>query len=162
MAETRKLRIGVMGAGAASARTSAAAEEVGRLIAERGCILICGGRGGVMEAASRGAHEAGGLVVGILPGADDSEANPWVDVPIPTDLGIARNAVNVHASHVIIAVEGSFGALSEIAIALKEGKPVVSLNSWRLDEIGCDTPLFRRAATPAEAVSAAIEMARAR
>lgn len=156
---TRKLRIGVMGAGSATPGSDKAAEEVGRLIAESGCILVCGGLGGVMEAAARGASGAGGTVVGILPGADARDANPYVDIPIATGMGHARNVINIHTSNAVIAIEGSYGTLSEIAIALKAGKPVVSLGSWALKDIGCDSPLFHTATTPEEAVALAVKLA---
>jgi hypothetical protein len=131
------------------------ARAVGRLIAGRGGIVVCGGRGGVMEAVSQGASEAGGTVVGILPGFSADEANHYVTIPIVTGMSHARNAINVWTSDAVIAVGGSFGTLSEIALALKCGKPVVALGSWRLDEIGCDSPLFHVALTPEEAVEAA-------
>ena len=124
------VRIGVIGAGACSAEVAGQAEEVGRLIARRSWVLICGGLGGVMEAACRGAFEEGGMTVGILPGVDPSEANPYVRLPIPTGLDYARNVVLVRASQALFAVAGEYGTLSEIAIGLKLGKPVVSLGSW--------------------------------
>lgn len=123
-------RVGVIGAGTCSAQVAAQAEEVGRLIARRGWVLICGGLGGVMEAACRGAVEEGGLTVGILPGVDPAAANPYVRLPIPTGLDYARNVVIVRASQALFAVAGEYGTLSEIAIGLKLGKPVASLGSW--------------------------------
>jgi uncharacterized protein (TIGR00725 family) len=109
------------------------AEEVGRLIGRAGCTLVCGGRAGVMAAACRGAKQVGGTTIGILPGYDPTEANEWVDYPIPTGLGHARNAIVVASGDAVIAVGGGFGTLSEIALALKMGKPVVALGSWELD-----------------------------
>ena len=103
------------------------AEEVGRLIAEKGAILVCGGRGGVMEAAARGAKKAGGLTVGILPGFNRDEANPYVDIAIPTGMSQARNAINVLAGDVVIVVGGAAGTLSEVGLALAYGKPVVAI-----------------------------------
>jgi uncharacterized protein (TIGR00725 family) len=106
------------------------AYDVGRLAAERGWTVISGGLGGVMEAASRGAQEAGGTTVGILPTYDAGTANAYVDVVIPTGLGHARNALVVAAGSAVIAVGGRYGTLSEIALALKLGKPVVGINTW--------------------------------
>jgi uncharacterized protein (TIGR00725 family) len=112
-----------------------AAADVGRLIAERGAVLVCGGRGGAMEAACRGAKEAGGLTVGILPGSDRSEANPFVDVVLPTGLGEARNALVVGAADAVIAIGGGYGTLSEIALALKAGKRVIGLETWEIEGV---------------------------
>jgi len=112
-------------------------------------VLVCGGLGGVMEAACRGARDAGGRTVGILPGADRSAANRFVDVAIPTGLGEARNALVVRSADALVAVGGGYGTLSEIALALKAGKPVVGLDSWDIDGI-------EAAATPEEAVGAAL------
>lgn len=122
--------VGVIGAGFASEAGYAAALEVGRLLAGRGATLVCGGLGGVMEAACRGCSEAGGMVVGILPGATAEQANPWVGLPIVTNMGHARNVIIAHTAQALIAVEGEYGTLSEIAVALKLGKPVISLQSW--------------------------------
>jgi uncharacterized protein (TIGR00725 family) len=124
--------VAVVGAGEASADEIAAAEEVGRLLAERGAVLVCGGLGGVMEAACRGAKKGGGSTVGILPGRDRAAANRYVDVAIATGLGEARNALVVRAADVLIAVGGGYGTLSEIALALKGGTPVVGIGSWEL------------------------------
>jgi uncharacterized protein (TIGR00725 family) len=126
-----------------------AAAEVGRLIAERGAVLVCGGRGGAMEAACRGAKEAGGLTVGILPGSDRSEANPFVDVVLPTGLGEARNALVVGAADVVIAIGGGYGTLSEIALALKAGKRVIGLETWEIEGVVA-------AESPEAAVAAAL------
>ena len=109
------------------------AEEVGRLVARAGSALVCGGRDGVMAAACRGAKSAGGTTIGILPGYDPNAANQWVDFPIPTGIGHARNAIVVASGDAVIAVGGGFGTLSEVALALKMGKPVIALNSWELD-----------------------------
>jgi uncharacterized protein (TIGR00725 family) len=108
---------------------------VGRLVAERGAVLICGGLGGAMEAACRGAREAGGTAVGILPGADRRDANPFVHIAVPTGLGQGRNVVIVHAADVLIAVGGGYGTLSEVALALRAGKPVVGLGSWEVEGV---------------------------
>jgi uncharacterized protein (TIGR00725 family) len=123
------------------------AEEVGRLLAEAGAVVVTGGLGGVMEAASKGAREAGGTTLGLLPGADRSGANPWLTVAVPTGMGEARNALVARAADGLVAVGGEWGTLSEIALALKAGKPVAGLDSWELE--GVD-----RFDTPAEAVTA--------
>ena len=112
-----------------------AAAEVGRLLAERGAVLVCGGLGGVMEGACRGAKEAGGLTVGILPGADRADANPFVDVVLPTGLGEARNALVVGAADVAIAIGRGYGTLSEVALALKAGKRVIGLGTWEIEGV---------------------------
>jgi len=126
--------IGVVGASDATREEMDVARRVGELVAEAGCILVCGGLGGVMEAASEGAKSRGGLTVGILPSRRKSDANPFVDVPIPTGMGEARNALVAAASDALIAVGGGLGTLSEIAFALKRGIVVVSLGSWKLEE----------------------------
>ena len=108
---------------------------MGRELAARGAVLVCGGLGGVMEAACRGAKDAGGRTVGILPGTDRAAANPFVDTAIPTGLGEARNALVVRAADALIAVGGGYGTLSEIALALKAGKPVVGLDSWDIEGV---------------------------
>jgi uncharacterized protein (TIGR00725 family) len=123
-----------VGPGDASA-DEAAAEEVGRLLARRGAVVVCGGLGGVMEAACRGAREEGGTAVGILPGFDRDAANPHVAVAIATGLGEARNALVVRAADALIAVGGAYGTLSEIALALKAGKPVIGLGTWEIEGV---------------------------
>jgi uncharacterized protein (TIGR00725 family) len=134
------------------------AREVGFLIGKRGAILICGGKSGVMEASARGAREAGGITIGILPGASAEEANPYIDIPIVTDLGNARNAINVLTSQVIIAIHGSYGTLSEIALALKCHTPVVGLGTWDLTPpSGGELPIIY-ARSAEEAVAAALNM----
>ena len=144
----------VVGPGEASAEELATAEEVGRLLGERGAVVVCGGLGGVMEAACRGAKDAGGTTVGILPGYDRGAANRYVDVAIATGLGEARNALVVRAADVLIAVGGAYGTLSEIALALKTGKPVVGIRSWEL----AGRPL-KEAGDAAQAVELALESA---
>ena len=124
-----KLIIGVIGAASATVAGMAKAREVGRLLAERGAVLICGGLGGIMQAA-QGGHDAGGEVIGILPGADAGAANPYVSLPIVTGMGQARNVIIVQTAQALIAIEGEYGTLSEIAVALKLGKPVVQIDSW--------------------------------
>jgi uncharacterized protein (TIGR00725 family) len=122
---------------------------VGRLAAERGAVVVCGGLGGAMEAACRGAKQAGGTTLGILPGADRSAANPYVDFALPTGLGEARNALVVRAADVVIAVGGGYGTLSEIALALKAGKRVIGLDSWAIEGVSV-------AGDPEAAVAAAL------
>jgi uncharacterized protein (TIGR00725 family) len=153
---THRIVVGVMGPASCDRDTAAAARAVGRAIAERGAVLLCGGRGGVMEAAAQGARDAGGLTVGVLPGATAAETppSPFIDVALFTGLGEARNWVNVCASDAIIAISGGFGTLSEIALALKARRPVVLLGSWRL-EIDGHVPNVPRAANAAEAVALA-------
>jgi len=148
--------IAVIGSGTCTPAEAAAAETVGRLLAEAGAVLVCGGRGGVMAAACRGAKSAGGLTVGILPGVDAREANPWVDVPIVTGLGEARNTIVVRTAEAVIAIGGAYGTLSEIAFALKWGKRVVGLGTWELARGGAPDRGIIRAATPEEAVTIAL------
>ncbi len=154
-----RLYIAVVGSGACDATTAAAAEETGRLLARSGAILVCGGLGGVMEAACRGAKAEGGFTLGILPGTDRREANAWVDIAVPTGLGEARNALVVRTADALLAVGGEFGTLSEIALALKVGKPVVGLDTWELARRGQPVTEIVRAATPAEAVELALKLA---
>lgn len=148
--------IAVVGAGLPEPGTDRAAAAVGRALAERGAILVCGGLGGVMEAACRGAKEAGGTTVGILPGEARSEANPYVDVAIATGMGEMRNALIVRAADAIIAVGGEFGTLSEIAFALKIGTPVFGLDSWDLDAARPGGGGIVVVSDPAEAVAQAL------
>lgn len=117
------------------------AEQTGRLIAEAGWVLVCGGLTGVMEAACRGARSAGGLTVGILPGGDREEANPHVAIVVPTGLGQARNVIIVLMADALIAVGGGFGTLSEIGHALRAGKPVVGLQTWEATRPGQRAPV---------------------
>jgi len=123
--------ISVIGAGSCDKKTYVLAQDVGRLVAQSGGILITGGLGGVMEAASKGANEAGGIVIGILPGFSKSDANSYVTIPITTGLSHARNVIVVRSADAVIAVAGEYGTLSEIAIALKLGKPVIGINTWQ-------------------------------
>jgi uncharacterized protein (TIGR00725 family) len=112
-----------------------AAESVGRALAARGAVVVCGGLGGTMEAACRGAKDAGGTTVGVLPGSDRAHANPFVDVAVATGLGEARNALVVRAADALVAIGGGYGTLSEIALALRTGKPVVGLTTWEIQGI---------------------------
>ena len=139
----------VAGPGEASAEERDAAEAVGRELARRGVVLVCGGLGGVMEAACRGAKQAGGTTVGILAGKDRSDANPFVDIAIATGLGQARNAVIVRAADAVVAIGGGYGTLSEIALALRRSKRVVGLGSWDIEGV-------EPAASPEAAVAAVL------
>jgi uncharacterized protein (TIGR00725 family) len=153
--------IGVVGSGGEVEQTNAAAEEVGRAIARAGAIVVCGGLGGVMAAACRGARDEGGRTIGLLPGTDRDAGNEWLDVTIPTGLGEMRNALVVRASDALVAVGGEFGTLSEIALALKLGTPVVGLGTWELARGGQPVDVIIRAETPDAAVSLALELGRA-
>src|SRR4051794_37665112 len=148
--------IAVIGAGDASTDEEQAAEAVGAHLAEAGAILVCGGRGGVMEAACRGAKAGGGTTVGILPGTARAEANPHVDVAIATGLGELRNGLVVRAADALVAVGGEFGTLSEIALALKARKPVVALGGWELAREGEPVEAIVRATSAADAVAKAL------
>lgn len=144
--------IAVVGASQPSQSQERAAEEVGRLLGEAGAIVITGGRGGVMAAASRGAAQMGATVVGILPGTDRHDANEWVSVALATGLGELRNGLVVRAADAVIAVGGAYGTLSEIALALNAGIGVVGYDTWPIE--GIET-----ADTPAAAVARALELA---
>jgi len=122
--------IGVIGAGECDAELGTMAEAVGRGIAEAGAVLVCGGMGGAMEAACRGAKAAGGTTIGILPGPDRKGANEYVDIAIATGIGEARSLAIIRTSDVLVAVGGSYGTLSEIGFALKMGRKVVGLKTW--------------------------------
>lgn len=153
--------IGVCGSGAElDPATATTAYEVGRGLAEAGAVVVTGGRGGVMAEASRGAVEAGGTTVGLLPG-DRDEANAWVQVPLATGLGLHRNSVLVRSVQGIVAVDGAYGTLSEVAAALNFGRPVVAVGSWTLvrpDGTGDDGIVV--AATAADAVAAVLALTR--
>jgi uncharacterized protein (TIGR00725 family) len=127
--------VAVVGPGDASPDEIEAAESIGRGIARAGDVLVCGGLGGVMAAACRGAASAGGLTIGILPGSDRAAANEWVRVALPTGLGELRNGLVVRAADVVVAVGGAYGTLSEVALALKTGVRVVGLGTWEIDGI---------------------------
>lgn len=145
--QTVQRYIGVIGQGECDATLAAVAEETGRLIAEAGALLVCGGMGGVMEAACRGAQAAGGTTIGILQGGDRSEASPYLTIAIPTGIGEARNLAIIRTADVLIAIGGSYGTLSEIGFALKMGKRVIGLQTWDIDGIV-------RVTTPADALAA--------
>lgn len=152
--------IGVIGESVFSdAAHEALAEDVGRRIAAAGAALVCGGLGGVMEAACRGARQAGGRTLGILPGADRTEANPFVEIAVPTGMGQGRNYLIVLTADALIAIGGGFGTLSEIALALRAGKPVVGLRTWDASRRGLRAPLVT-ASSADEAVREALRLAR--
>ena len=133
--------VAVVGGSEASVTELERAEEVGRALAAGGAIVLTGGRGGVMAAASRGAAQAGGLTVGLLPGHDRAEANEWVTVAIPTGLGELRNGLLVRAADALVAVGGAYGTLSEVALALRAGTPVLGLGTWAIEGVeAVDSP----------------------
>ena len=138
------------------------AEEVGRLIAQAGAVLVCGGRSGVMEAAARGASEAGGTVLGVLPTSSTEDANPYVTHVVATGIGEARNLAVVASGEAVIAVGGEWGTLAEIAFARKLGRPVAAIRSWTLQKHSGGELGIIEAATPEEAVAAALSAAQAR
>jgi len=144
--------LGVIGGGTCSPEIARIAEEVGERIAEKGGVLICGGLFGVMEAACRGAKSKGGTTIGILPGQDKSEANSFVDIPITTGMGEARNIIIVRSAAAVIAIGGEHGTLSEIAFCLKFKVPLVGIKTWDFD------PAIVHVDTPGKAVDKAFEM----
>jgi uncharacterized protein (TIGR00725 family) len=146
----QRLRIAVIGGSRPGPQAVETAFEVGRLIARAGAVVVCGGLGGVMEAACRGAKEEGGLTIGLLPGGSPAGANPWVDVPVATGLGYTRNALVVMNADAVIAVDGEYGTLSEIAYGKIHGRRVVGLATWEVKGV-------EPAATPEEAVRMALE-----
>lgn len=151
--------VAVCGGYHCSDETIAMAEEVGRRIAEAGALLICGGLAGVMEAACRGAAQAGGTTIGILPGTSRREANPWVSIPIATAMNDGRNPIIIRSADAVIAIDGEFGTLSEIAYAAKMRKPIIGLGTWEVSHPeGIPDPVIR-AATAAEAVEHALALA---
>lgn len=151
--------VAVVGAGIAGADLQRVAEDVGRGLGEAGAILLCGGLTGVMEAACRGCRAAGGTSVGILPGNDRSAANQFVDVAIATGMGEMRNALIVRAADVVVALGGEYGTLSEIAFALKIGRPVVGYDTWDPAKKGRADETIVRASSAEDAVAAALRLA---
>lgn len=155
MTAGRRAYIAVIGPGEASEQQLRDGEAVGRGLAQGGAIVVCGGLGGVMEAASRGAAQAGGIVVGLLPGHDRAAGNAWLTVVLPTGLGELRNGLLIRSADAVVAVGGAYGTLSEVALALRAGVPVVGLATWQIDGVdavdGAET-----------AVARALELARAR
>jgi uncharacterized protein (TIGR00725 family) len=129
----KKINISVIGGHRASPKHKKIAYEIGQLIAQEGWVLVCGGKEGIMEAACRGAKEAGGLTVGIMPSLDAKEANKFVDVALPTGLGYARNILVARAAKFVIAISGEYGTLSEIAFAFNDpGRAVIGIDSWKI------------------------------
>ena len=151
--------IAVIGGSEPSKEEAKIAEEVGRQLARRGATLVCGGLGGVMEAACRGAQSEGGVTIGILPGESRQAANPYVQIPIVTGIGYARNVAVVKSAQAVIAVGGSYGTLSEISHALQSGIPVIGLNTWSLFKNGKQDNSIIPAQNPAEAVDTAVNLA---
>jgi uncharacterized protein (TIGR00725 family) len=156
--------IAVCGPGAgATEEQCEAAEEAGAAVAAAGGVLVCGGLGGVMEAACRGAKSMRGMTVGVLPGTDREDANGWVDIALPTGLGEMRNALIVRASQAVVAIGGGYGTLSEIALALKAGKPVVGVGTWEIaPEGGAADEGLVRVGSGREAVATALGLSSAR
>ena len=144
----KKIRIGVIGGAAPTPAARKLAYEVGKLIAEKGAVLVCGGLSGVMEAAAKGAKEKGGLSIGILPGNSPKDANPHIDIAIATGLGYTRNALVVLNSDVLIAVNGAYGTLSEIAYGCVHRRKVVGLGTWDIKGV-----------IPAETAEEAVDLA---
>jgi uncharacterized protein (TIGR00725 family) len=151
--------LSVIGAGTCDAGTYTLAEQVGRELARRGATVVCGGLGGVMEAVCKGARSAGGRTIGILPGTNHREANAFVDIPIVTGLGEARNVIVVRSGRAVIAVGGEYGTLSEIAYALKLGIPVIGLGTWQLAKEGKFANDIVEVRTPQEAAERAVALA---
>jgi len=155
---TKHKFIAVIGASQASASDIKTAELVGQHIARAGAVLVCGGLGGVMEAACRGAVREGGLTVGILPGDNRQSANEYVSIPIATGTGHARNMAVVKSAQAVIAIGGSYGTLTEIGFALQNGLPVIGLESWSISRKGREKNPILAVNDAAEAVSLALEM----
>jgi uncharacterized protein (TIGR00725 family) len=153
MVVDRKPMIAVVGAGKCSKKLRDMASQVGKYVAEHGGVIVCGGLGGIMEGAARGAKEAGGVTIGILPTDNKDDANEFIDYVIPTGFGEARNIMVIRAADAVVAFPGKYGTLSEMAFALNADKPVVSVNAWRLsDEI-------EQVEDPVEAAKLAMELA---
>jgi uncharacterized protein (TIGR00725 family) len=157
--------ISVIGSSSAKPEHVALAEEVGRELAKRNVMVACGGLSGVMEAVCRGAKEAGGTTIGVLPGRSSKDANKYVDIPIVTTMGFARNVIVVNTGDAVIAIGGAFGTLSEIAYALGDGVPVVALKTWPLTVKGDGDPITEgmiQASDPVDAVEKALAAAATR
>jgi len=158
MPEDKKKFVAVIGGGQCSSQEAELAEAVGRELARRGVILLCGGLGGVMKAACEGASSEGGITIGILPGGNRRQANPYVQIPIVTDIGYARNAIVVKSAQAVIAVGGSYGTLSEIGHALQNDIPVIGLNTWSLSRNAHPENSIIPAKNPTDAVGKALEL----
>ena len=159
---TKEIIIAVIGTRQPSLEEAKLAEEVGRELAKNGAVLICGGLGGVMENACRGACAEGGLTIGVLPGDDSKSANPYVQIPIVTGVGYARNVIIVKSAQAIIAVGGSYGTLTEIGYALDSRKPVIGLKTWKISRNNQIDKSIIRARNAKEAVNKAIKIVRGR
>jgi len=155
----KKKIIAVIGGGQPSPQEAQLAEEVGRELAKQGVILVCGGLSGVMESACKGAQSEGGMTIGILPGESRQAANPYVQIPIVTGIGYARNVAVVKSAQAVIAIGGSYGTLSEIGHALQSGIPVIGLNTWSLSRNGQQDNSVILAQNPTEAVNKALNLA---
>ena len=153
MTATRKPVIAVVGASKCSKKLRDMAFEVGKYVAENGGVIVCGGMGGIMEGAARGAKEGGGTAIGILPTDKKDDANEFIDFVIPTGFGEARNIMVVRSADAVIAFPGKYGTLSEMAFALHAKKPVISVNAWRLTEE------IHQVETPEEAAELAMKLA---
>ncbi len=154
----KKNFIAVIGGSKCSPEEAELAEEVGQELAKLDAILVCGGMGGVMEAACKGASSQGGVTIGILPGNSRQTANPYVQIPIVTDLGEARNVIVIKSAQAVIAIGGSYGTLSEISHALRAGIPVIGLNTWSLSRNGQLDNSIIPAQNAAEAVKRALSL----
>ena len=156
----KKLIIAVIGGGQCSTKEAVLAEAVGRELAKREAILVCGGLGGVMEAACRGAAIESGLTIGILPSDDPTDCNPYVQIPVATGVGYARNIAVVKSAQAVIAIDGDYGTLTEIGFALKSNIPVVGLNTWSLYRNGQEDKSVIKAEDAVDAVEKAISLAK--
>ena len=154
----KKRFIAVIGGSDCTPEEARLAEEVGRELARKDAILVCGGLGGVMEAACRGASAGGGLTIGILPGGSRQTANPYVQIPVVTNLGEARNVIVVKSAEAVIAIGGGYGTLSEIGHALRNGIPVVGLNTWSLSRNDRPDNSIVLAKNPVDAVNKVLNM----
>lgn len=155
----RKTRIAVIGGNRPTSTEAKAAEEIGRQLARKGVILVCGGLGGIMEAACRGASCEDGMTVGILPGDNPRSANPYVRIPVVTGIGYARNVAVVKSASAVIAIGGSYGTLTEIGHALQSGIPVIGLNTWEIVRNGLVDSSIIKVDTAGEAVEEALKLA---
>jgi len=153
---SRRRIISIIGGADCTEQEDKIAEEVGYLLGKADVVVVCGGRGGVMEAVCRGAHKTGGLTIGILPSHDPNSGNPYIDIALPTGLGHNRNALVAQAGDVVIAIGGGYGTLSEIGIALKSGRRVIGIGTWKVFDKFGKTIKILQAATANEAVDFAL------
>lgn len=135
MNASNKKIVAVLGGSKIDDSTYNKAYQVGKIIAEKGCILICGGLGGVMEAAAKGAYENGGVTIGILPGTNKKDCNKWIKIPIVTGIGEARNVIIARTCDIAVAIDGEYGTLSEIAFCIKFGKPVLGIDTYNIEGV---------------------------